>query len=120
MVNQFRDSSGGECGEPQAHCPQRRHLRHNGDTDGTDCLPVSWAQSDCPPRKEQARPEQNRGSRSRYGCHIRRCVITTGKRGPHTPVSYTHLRAHETVLDLVCRLLLEKKKKKNKKNNSTI
>ena len=27
----------------------------------------------------------------------------------HT-VSYTHLRAHETVLDLVCRLLLEKKK----------
>src|SRR5664280_1308972 len=23
-----------------------------------------------------------------------------------TPVSYTHLRAHETVLDLVCRLLL--------------
>ena len=30
-------------------------------------------------------------------------------------VSYTHLRAHETVLDLVCRLLLEKKKKKEKK-----
>ena len=25
------------------------------------------------------------------------------------PVSYTHLRAHETVLDLVCRLLLETK-----------
>ena len=28
---------------------------------------------------------------------------------PIAPVSYTHLRAHETVLDLVCRLLLEKK-----------
>src|SRR5664280_1473081 len=28
----------------------------------------------------------------------------------HVTVSYTHLRAHETVLDLVCRLLLEKKK----------
>src|SRR5665648_1102592 len=26
------------------------------------------------------------------------------------PVSYTHLRAHETRHDLVCRLLLEKKK----------
>ena len=26
------------------------------------------------------------------------------------PVSYTHLRAHETEADLVCRLLLEKKK----------
>ncbi|WP_460381854.1 hypothetical protein, partial [Staphylococcus aureus] len=25
-----------------------------------------------------------------------------------TPVSYTHLRAHETTLHLVCRLLLEK------------
>ena len=32
-------------------------------------------------------------------------------------VSYTHLRAHETVLDLVCRLLLEKKKKKAMKNS---
>src|SRR5450756_3081919 len=32
-------------------------------------------------------------------------------RGPR-PVSYTHLRAHETRHDLVCRLLLEKKKKK--------
>mgnify|MGYP003376760431 CR=1 FL=1 len=33
-------------------------------------------------------------------------------------VSYTHLRAHETVLDIVCRLLLEKKNtiKKNKQD----
>src|SRR5674476_1570417 len=30
------------------------------------------------------------------------------------PVSYTHLRAHETGRNLVCRLLLEKKKKINK------
>eukprot|EP00658_Telonema_sp_P-2_P013316 TRINITY_DN15044_c0_g1_i2.p1 TRINITY_DN15044_c0_g1~~TRINITY_DN15044_c0_g1_i2.p1 ORF type:complete len:169 (-),score=62.79 TRINITY_DN15044_c0_g1_i2:36-542(-) len=29
-----------------------------------------------------------------------------------SPVSYTHLRAHETPEHLVCRLLLEKKKKK--------
>ena len=42
------------------------------------------------------------------------------------PVSYTHLRAHETVLDLVCRLLLEKKKtgayqhNKRKKNRNNI
>ena len=35
------------------------------------------------------------------------------------PVSYTHLRAHETVLDLVCRLLLAKKKKTQKKKNNT-
>ena len=30
--------------------------------------------------------------------------------GHLTPVSYTHLRAHETPEHLVCRLLLEKKK----------
>ena len=39
----------------------------------------------------------------------------------HTAVSYTHLRAHETVLDLVCRLLLEKKQahdRSNPKNNN--
>src|SRR5660397_278628 len=37
------------------------------------------------------------------------------RRGEHeykTAVSYTHLRAHETKANLVCRLLLEKKKKK--------
>ena len=34
--------------------------------------------------------------------------------GGFTAVSYTHLRAHETVLDLVCRLLLEKKKQNTK------
>src|SRR5450756_1209123 len=33
-------------------------------------------------------------------------------RSHHGAVSYTHLRAHETRHDLVCRLLLEKKKKK--------
>ena len=35
-------------------------------------------------------------------------------------VSYTHLRAHETVLDLVCRLLLEKKNKKNNDSRSSL
>mgnify|MGYP003381689896 CR=1 FL=1 len=35
-------------------------------------------------------------------------------------VSYTHLRAHETVLDIVCRLLLEKKKHTNQKRYDNI
>ena len=34
------------------------------------------------------------------------------------PVSYTHLRAHETRHDLVCRLLLEKKKETKRKRMS--
>eukprot|EP00658_Telonema_sp_P-2_P051134 TRINITY_DN39159_c0_g1_i2.p1 TRINITY_DN39159_c0_g1~~TRINITY_DN39159_c0_g1_i2.p1 ORF type:complete len:108 (-),score=30.51 TRINITY_DN39159_c0_g1_i2:29-352(-) len=36
------------------------------------------------------------------------------------PVSYTHLRAHETPEHLVCRLLLEKKKKKAFDHKMTI
>eukprot|EP00658_Telonema_sp_P-2_P076050 TRINITY_DN66013_c0_g1_i1.p1 TRINITY_DN66013_c0_g1~~TRINITY_DN66013_c0_g1_i1.p1 ORF type:complete len:113 (-),score=37.96 TRINITY_DN66013_c0_g1_i1:21-359(-) len=43
-----------------------------------------------------------------------RQVPITGYVNPRTPVSYTHLRAHETPEHLVCRLLLEKKKKKTK------
>src|SRR5664280_3655264 len=39
-------------------------------------------------------------------------TLPTGSTGTTVSVSYTHLRAHETVLDLVCRLLLEKKKQK--------
>src|SRR3546814_7214747 len=47
------------------------------------------------------------------------------KPSPHTagtrskPVSYTHLRAHETSQDPVCRLLLEKKKSTHKSNQNT-
>mgnify|MGYP003379604598 CR=1 FL=1 len=36
--------------------------------------------------------------------------LTASPEQAQETVSYTHLRAHETVLDLVCRLLLEKKK----------
>ena len=43
------------------------------------------------------------------------CVICGADLFTSTAVSYTHLRAHETRHDLVCRLLLEKKKKNNKK-----
>ena len=48
-------------------------------------------------------------------------VLPRDQHPGHTPrergvcaVSYTHLRAHETVLDLVCRLLLEKKREEEK------
>src|SRR5450756_1928832 len=37
-------------------------------------------------------------------------LVVTGSNNSMVPVSYTHLRAHETRHDLVCRLLLEKKK----------
>src|SRR5450756_2811534 len=41
--------------------------------------------------------------------------LIAGKMTKTNTVSYTHLRAHETRHDLVCRLLLEKKKKKPKR-----
>src|SRR5450759_1518470 len=52
---------------------------------------------------------------------VRKALIIAGsdKRGTIYgiyAVSYTHLRAHETRHDLVCRLLLEKKKKKKYKS----
>ena len=40
--------------------------------------------------------------------------------GGYRSVSYTHLRAHETVLDLVCRLLLEKKNKQTTMHPNTL
>src|SRR5665811_565019 len=52
------------------------------------------------------RPTQRQWSERRF----RRGKNLAGLPAPGA-VSYTHLRAHETVLDLVCRLLLEKKKK---------
>ena len=45
---------------------------------------------------------------------IKKVVDSTAATGQDYPVSYTHLRAHETPEHLVCRLLLEKKKKKTK------
>ena len=40
---------------------------------------------------------------------VKAWVESWGGKRETAPVSYTHLRAHETVLDIVCRLLLEKK-----------
>ena len=45
---------------------------------------------------------------------VKQLLKTVTVEGTRAPVSYTHLRAHETVLDLVCRLLLEKKTPKLK------
>mgnify|MGYP003381513177 CR=1 FL=1 len=55
-------------------------------------------------------------------CHGRSVVVvfvTDQSFRSAVPVSYTHLRAHETVLDLVCRLLLEKKKEDTTDMNVT-
>ena len=56
------------------------------------------------PQDEEGLPVQWEQLGKQYEVELVVCIATA--------VSYTHLRAHETVLDLVCRLLLEKKKTK--------
>ena len=73
------------------------------------------------PDDHLGRAHHHRGShQGDPGERLPRPADRDGPPDPHRPgpVSYTHLRAHETVLDLVCRLLLEKKKQYNKHNNS--
>src|SRR5665811_2563088 len=61
---------------------------------------------------------RSRGGESVWENVVASCAPCNRRKGDRllTAVSYTHLRAHETVLDLVCRLLLEKKKKQTKKH----
>ena len=54
----------------------------------------------------------------RLRCTTDGTAVTVGG-AEYLPVSYTHLRAHETRHDLVCRLLLEKKKNNKKKKQNT-
>eukprot|EP00658_Telonema_sp_P-2_P062300 TRINITY_DN50967_c0_g1_i1.p1 TRINITY_DN50967_c0_g1~~TRINITY_DN50967_c0_g1_i1.p1 ORF type:complete len:122 (-),score=37.69 TRINITY_DN50967_c0_g1_i1:25-390(-) len=53
--------------------------------------------------------------------NVANCFCSLDSNIANLPVSYTHLRAHETPEHLVCRLLLEKKKhqKKEEINLST-
>src|SRR5450756_2780150 len=80
-------------------------------------------------RRDRCRAASNRGNGRPTKETMRwsknpwaRCVAPSGMTGTllspprltprrRSAVSYTHLRAHETRHDLVCRLLLEKKKK---------
>src|SRR5450756_2766807 len=74
-----------------------------------------------PPRSTQSRSSAASDVYKRQDDALRDEVLHPGRLGRRWgadpgPVSYTHLRAHETRHDLVCRLLLEKK---NHNNHST-
>ena len=64
-------------------------------------------------RQTLLRIEQRKELAEVFGFETRNKYAVALEDGKDLPVSYTHLRAHETVLDLVCRLLLEKKKYKS-------
>src|SRR5450756_1719647 len=94
----------------------RQKGKHLTDPDGKSILPARLA--DSLGRRRKALQKQQDGCDQEHG----RYKIEAGKSlldGRTEPVSYTHLRAHETRHDLVCRLLLEKKKKKTKTKKKT-
>nr|CUV35834.1 protein of unknown function [Ralstonia solanacearum] len=67
---------------------------------------MSWLDKLLPPKIQQTDPSQRKGIPEGLWIKCPACESV--------PVSYTHLRAHETDSYLVCRLLLEKKKKRRK------
>ena len=72
-------------------------------------LDRSSAASDVYKRQTSSYREETTTCKFKSGRHALCASSTRTTPNASRPVSYTHLRAHETVLDLVCRLLLEKK-----------
>src|SRR5680860_1767146 len=91
-----------------------------GESPGRSChslwatarLSTSLALQTAPPQEESGGETVRRGAAAPHLGPRRDLRHTLAP----TPVSYTHLRAHETDSYLVCRLLLEKKKKQHTKN----
>src|SRR5660398_197581 len=97
----------------------RRYCRPWSKREPTDPLPTGCEST---PMRLGLEHGDNRGfidilhgrywlSSSDLGAHERSDRHSTSSHAFFHPVSYTHLRAHETKANLVCRLLLEKKKK---------
>ena len=74
-------------------------------------------------RQAVVRATQDQGRTIRLPVHVGEKLSALGRaagRYTATSVSYTHLRAHETVLDLVCRLLLETKNQLSTNNTNIL
>src|SRR5665811_2375066 len=84
-----------------------------GQGDMDECLPGGRAVERRSLRQGRIRPLQSSEEDDQREAHLEPDHHAHDRQerrpGVSQPVSYTHLRAHETVLDLVCRLLLEKK-----------
>ena len=81
--------------EAEAKVEKMEHQQHRDEEAEAEAKP-----------KAPVKPTRSRLERRGKGYRKSAELIEKGK-----AVSYTHLRAHETVLDIVCRLLLEKKNK---------
>src|SRR5450756_2731721 len=102
----------------RAGCRRGGAVNENHEPDRTG--PVAWVNGRLMPADAPALPVADRGFqlgdgvfetlRVRRGVAIELDLHLRRLREGLAAVSYTHLRAHETRHDLVCRLLLEKKK----------
>src|SRR5680860_1830697 len=89
----------------------RQHTQHG-------CVDVSIEHHGVPAGRTRGCAQQRPCLGGGFSACCTRLKLTGLSPGAETqtrPVSYTHLRAHETDSYLVCRLLLEKKKKKTRK-----
>eukprot|EP00658_Telonema_sp_P-2_P039281 TRINITY_DN28101_c0_g1_i1.p1 TRINITY_DN28101_c0_g1~~TRINITY_DN28101_c0_g1_i1.p1 ORF type:complete len:137 (-),score=10.54 TRINITY_DN28101_c0_g1_i1:35-445(-) len=78
----------------------------------TDRSAATFSCSCSPSKSSKSELESSSSSElvaARWAARVLR-VGSDSRAWSHVPVSYTHLRAHETPEHLVCRLLLEKKK----------
>ena len=94
---------------------ERTNIANNAKADLFICIHCNSA---CYYNKKKKKEECNEATSGVetwvMGLHMSEANLEVSKReNDVVSVSYTHLRAHETVLDLVCRLLLEKTKKKH-------
>src|SRR5664279_6251299 len=90
------------------HTPLVARLRPSTDLDSMNLLALHLLRAD-----HLVQPEDEDTGRvhiRKHGGVPRVLLIDMGQTIQMRPVSYTHLRAHETDSYLVCRLLLEKKK----------
>src|SRR5674476_1405779 len=107
-----------QVGEGGKHQIDARHVRvgehdaHVEDEDATVHLDTGAVPPDLTETTEEHDTDRSRS----FGTHgdmcrrvrVRLTLFLIGALGHVVPVSYTHLRAHETGRNLVCRLLLEK------------
>eukprot|EP00657_Telonema_sp_P-1_P010219 TRINITY_DN4532_c0_g1_i1.p1 TRINITY_DN4532_c0_g1~~TRINITY_DN4532_c0_g1_i1.p1 ORF type:complete len:131 (+),score=39.37 TRINITY_DN4532_c0_g1_i1:111-503(+) len=117
---QSRSSAASDVYKRQVSSPEYTCLRPLGSTKLAvaaflEPSHLRWKlQTLCPPPSSSSSSVGSSMHSSRYSSpnvFLKSRQYTCSSHGAKS-VSYTHLRAHETVLDLVCRLLLEKKKTK--------
>src|SRR5450756_2855182 len=97
-------------------CPGGRELAYSGESIKNNKNMREYKSNSCNTCEFKSKCTNNKNGRVIFRWEHEKVLEDMRERVKNNPdsvktVSYTHLRAHETRHDLVCRLLLEKKKK---------